>query len=143
MMVDQAERAAALEVAGARPAIGLVSVIVPHLDDYDNLDACFTLLQAQNFLADRMEIIIADNRSSRGLYAVRRIVGERGRVIEVAERGAAAARRACEIRVVRRSRSSTATVGRASAGSRKASPNSGWRISSARGSTSWFGIHGE
>ena len=29
--------------------IGLVSVIVPHLNDYENLDACLTLLGAQSF----------------------------------------------------------------------------------------------
>jgi GT2 family glycosyltransferase len=94
MMVDEAERAAALARGGVGPAIGLISVIVPHLNDYDNLDACLTLLEAQSFPGDRTEIIIADNGSSRGLDAVRRIVGSRGRVIEVAERGAAPARNA-------------------------------------------------
>ena len=72
--------------------VGLVSVIVPHLDDYDNLDACLTLLQVQSFPSERTEIIVADNGSSRGLDAVRRIVGSRGQVIEVAERGAGPAR---------------------------------------------------
>ncbi|MGH6798515.1 MAG: glycosyltransferase [Roseiarcus sp.] len=94
MTLDEAERATPLEPGGARPAIGLVSVIVPHLDDYDNLDACLTLLQSQSFAADRTEIIVADNGSSRGLDAVRGIVGSRGQVIEVAERGAGPARNA-------------------------------------------------
>jgi cellulose synthase/poly-beta-1,6-N-acetylglucosamine synthase-like glycosyltransferase len=94
MTSDEAEPPAALEPAGARPAIGLVSVIVPHLDDYDNLDACLTLLEAQSFPRDRMEIIVADNGSSRGVGAVQCIVGSRGRVIEVAERGAGPARNA-------------------------------------------------
>jgi GT2 family glycosyltransferase len=67
---------------------------VPHLDDSDNLDACLRLLQAQSFPGDRTEIIVADNGSSRGLDAVRRIVGARGQVIEVAERGAGPARNA-------------------------------------------------
>ena len=120
MMVDEAERGR----GGARPAIGLVSVIVPHLNDYENLDACLTLLEAQSFPRDRTEIIIADNGSSRGIDALRRMVGSRGRVIEVAERGAAPARNAgCALRGARRSRSSTATVGRISAGSRRALPN--------------------
>jgi glycosyltransferase involved in cell wall biosynthesis len=83
-----------LEAAGGPLGVGLVSVIVPHLDDYDNLDACLTLLQAQSFPGDRTEIIVADNGSSRGLDAVRRIVGSRGQVIEVAERGAGPARNA-------------------------------------------------
>jgi GT2 family glycosyltransferase len=94
MMVDEAERATALARGGAGPAIGLISVIVPHFNDYDNLDACLTLLEAQSFPGDRTEIIIADNGSSRGLDALRRIVGSRGRIIEVAERGAAPARNA-------------------------------------------------
>jgi glycosyltransferase involved in cell wall biosynthesis len=47
----------------------------PHFNDYNNLDACLGLLQAQSFLGDRTEIIVADNGSSRGLDAVRRIVG--------------------------------------------------------------------
>ena len=69
-------------------------MIVPHLDDYDNLDACLTLLAGQSFPSDRTEIIVADNGSSRGLDAVRRIVGTRGQVLDVAERGAGPARNA-------------------------------------------------
>jgi glycosyltransferase involved in cell wall biosynthesis len=83
-----------LKAADGLLGVGLVSVIVPHLDDYDNLDVCLTLLQAQSFPGDRTEIIVADNGSSRGLDAVRRIVGSRGQVIEVAERGAGPARNA-------------------------------------------------
>ena len=67
------------EAGGRSPSIGLVSVIVPHLDDYDNLDACLTLLADQSFPNGRTEIIVADNGSSRGLDAVRRIVGTDGR----------------------------------------------------------------
>jgi GT2 family glycosyltransferase len=73
---------------------GLVSVIVPHLDDYENLDACLRLLQDQSFPKDRTEIVVADNGSSRGVDAVRQIVGGRGQVIDVAERGAGPARNA-------------------------------------------------
>jgi GT2 family glycosyltransferase len=75
-------------------ASGLVSVIVPHLDDYENLDACLTLLQNQSFAKNRTEIIVADNGSSCGVEAVRDIVGDRGHVVEVAERGAGPARNA-------------------------------------------------
>ena len=94
MTVGETERAAPLAAGRGPTGVGLVSVIVPHLDDYDNLDACLTLLQAQSFPGDRMEVIVADNGSSRGLDAVRQIVGSRGRVIEVAERGAGPARNA-------------------------------------------------
>jgi glycosyltransferase involved in cell wall biosynthesis len=100
MTVGDARSAAPLEAVGAPVGVGLVSVIVPHLDDYDNLDACLSLLQAQSFPGDRTEIIVADNGSSQGFDAVRRIVGLRGRVIEVAERGAGPARNAA-VRVSR------------------------------------------
>ena len=92
MTVGETEQAATLEAAA--PSLTLVSVIVPHLNDYDNLDACLTLLQGQSFPGDRTEVIVADNGSSRGLDSVRSIVGIRGRVIEVAERGAGPARNA-------------------------------------------------
>ena len=94
MTVGETEQAAPLEATRGSLGVGLVSVIVPHLNDYDNLDACLTLLQAQSFPGERTEIIVADNGSSRGLDVVRGIVGSRGEVIEVAERGAGPARNA-------------------------------------------------
>jgi GT2 family glycosyltransferase len=100
MTVGETEQAAPLQAARGPLGIGLVSVIVPHLDDYDNLDACLKFLEAQSFPGDRTEIIVADNGSSRGFDAVRRLVGSRGRVIEVAERGAGPARNAA-VRVSR------------------------------------------
>jgi GT2 family glycosyltransferase len=92
MSVGETERTAPLNAAAFD--VGLVSVIVPHLDDYDNLDACLALLAKQSFPSDRTEIIVVDNGSSRGLGAVRDLVGTRGRVVEVAERGAGPARNA-------------------------------------------------
>ena len=79
---------------GPTDPIKLVSVIIPHLDDYENLDACLTMLLDQTFPVDRTEIIVADNGSSRGIEAVRKIVGDRGQVVEVADRGAGPARNA-------------------------------------------------
>jgi GT2 family glycosyltransferase len=70
----------------------LVSVIIPHLNDYDNLDACLSLIAKQSFPKRLTEIIVADNGSSRGLEGVRRLVGDRGKVIGVEERGAGPAR---------------------------------------------------
>ena len=70
MTVGETEQAAPLEATGGPPGVGLVSVIVPHLDDYDNLDACLGLLQAQTFPGDRTEIIVVDNGSWRGFDAV-------------------------------------------------------------------------
>ena len=101
MTVRETEQAATLLEAAPGPlGVGLVSVIVPHLDDYDNLDACLNLLEAQSFPADQTEIIVADNGSARGFDAVCRLVGSRGRVIEVVERGAGPARNAA-VRVSR------------------------------------------
>jgi GT2 family glycosyltransferase len=94
MTVGETEHAAPLEATGNPPGVGLVSVIVPHLEDYDNLDSCLSLLQAQSFPGDRTEIIVVDNGSWRGFDAVRHIVGSRGRVIEATERGAGPARNA-------------------------------------------------
>jgi GT2 family glycosyltransferase len=94
MTVGETEGMAGAEVGGAPLSIGTVSVIVPHLDDYDNLDACLTLLGEQTFPSSRTEIIVADNGSSRGLDALRELVGARGRIVEVAERGAGPARNA-------------------------------------------------
>jgi hypothetical protein len=44
MTLGETEPAKPLEARAKPPRIDLVSVIVPHLDDYDNLDACLTLL---------------------------------------------------------------------------------------------------
>ncbi len=82
------------ESDGGSSNVGLVSVVVPHFNDYENLDVCLSLLQEQSFPKERTEIVVADNGSSRGIDAVRRIVGGRGRVIDVAERGAGPARNA-------------------------------------------------
>ena len=94
MKAGDAELATTLEAGGVPPAIGLVSVIVPHFNDFDNQDACLTLLRAQSFPTDRTEVIVADNGSSRGVDAVRRVVGSRAQLIEVAERGAGPTRNA-------------------------------------------------
>ena len=94
MTVGETERAAQVTRDRGPLDVGLVSVIVPHLNDYDNLDACLKLLSEQSFPRDRTEIIVADNGSLRGFDTVRQIVGTRGRVIEVAERGAGPARNA-------------------------------------------------
>jgi len=72
----------------------LVSVVIPHFNDYDNLDACLALLGRQTFPRARTEIIVADNGSARGLDAVRALVGDRAVVVEAKERGAGPARNA-------------------------------------------------
>jgi GT2 family glycosyltransferase len=94
MKKGEAQMAAPLD-RGSRPlSFGLVSIVVPHLNDYENLDTCLTMLQQQSFPRERMEIIVADNGSSRGPEAIRKLVGARARVIDVPQRGAGYARNA-------------------------------------------------
>jgi GT2 family glycosyltransferase len=80
--------------SATEPRVDLVSVIIPHFNDYDRLEDCLTLLGQQTFPHERTEIIVADNGSECGIEAVRRLVGDRALVIEATERGAAAARNA-------------------------------------------------
>ena len=69
-----------------------VSVIVPHYSALSALDNCLSRLQQQSFSADEMEIIVADNCSPEGATAVAKVIKDRGRLIEVSERGAGPAR---------------------------------------------------
>ena len=64
-----------LAEAGKRP---LVSVIVPHLDDTENLDSCLALLGQQAFPAGTIEIIVVDNGSKSGFEAICAVVDGRG-----------------------------------------------------------------
>jgi glycosyltransferase involved in cell wall biosynthesis len=75
--------------AGAQP---YVSVIVPHYDDLASLDRCLAALRAQTYPAERFEIIVADNMSPVGADAVAQLIGDRARLVSVAERGAGPAR---------------------------------------------------
>ena len=85
MTVGETEQAAPLEAAGWPLGIGLVSVIVPHLDDYDNLDACLKLLEAQSFPGDRTEPVAVARCAGRAgqhtvlAEATRRQLRHRGR----------------------------------------------------------------
>jgi glycosyltransferase involved in cell wall biosynthesis len=69
-----------------------VSIIVPHYSALSALDNCLSRLQQQTFPADEMEIIVADNCSPEGAMAVAKVIKNRGRLIEVTERGAGPAR---------------------------------------------------
>lgn len=69
-----------------------VSVIVPHYDDLASLDRCLAALRAQSYPAERFEVIVADNMSPVGHEAVARLIGDRARLVSVAERGAGPAR---------------------------------------------------
>jgi cellulose synthase/poly-beta-1,6-N-acetylglucosamine synthase-like glycosyltransferase len=72
----------------------VISVIIPHYDDLDNLTRCLALLAAQQFDAGRYEVIVADNNSRCGIAAVHARAGDRARVVAAPEQGAGAARNA-------------------------------------------------
>ena len=64
------------------------SVVIPHYNDPAALDLCLTALEAQSVSRDRFEIIVADNASPCGIEAVRAVVRDRARLVEVPEQGA-------------------------------------------------------
>jgi glycosyltransferase involved in cell wall biosynthesis len=70
----------------------LVSIVIPHYNDLENLDVCLDLLLEQSFERGKFEIVVADNRSPVGLDAVREVVGWRGRVVPAEIQGAGLAR---------------------------------------------------
>lgn len=67
-----------------------VSVVIPHLDDVENLDRCLTLLAQQSYRF--VEVIVVDNGSRAGIEAVRAVAGGRARVVHAEARGAGPAR---------------------------------------------------
>jgi glycosyltransferase involved in cell wall biosynthesis len=69
----------------------LVSVIIPHFNDLSNLRVCYSRIMEQNWPADRLELIVADNNSSYGLDAVRE-VAPRAVVVPAPVQGAGPAR---------------------------------------------------
>lgn len=71
-----------------------VSVIVPHYDDLDRLDACLTALGRQNYPRERTEIVVADNNSPAGAAAVEARIAGRARLTICHEPGAGPARNA-------------------------------------------------
>ena len=52
-----------------------VSVIIPHVDDLENLRRCLSLLAMQTMPKDEFEIIVVDNNSRCGIEAVRKVCG--------------------------------------------------------------------
>jgi glycosyltransferase involved in cell wall biosynthesis len=69
-----------------------VSVVIPHLNDLENLDHCLALLERQSFRS--FEVVVVDNGSNAGIDAVRAITGSRGRVVQAPAKGAGPARNA-------------------------------------------------
>lgn len=71
----------------------LISVIIPHYNDLDNLARCLDRLRRQTWPVERREIIIADNNSEGGVAAVEAIAAD-ARVVAAREQGAGPARNA-------------------------------------------------
>jgi glycosyltransferase involved in cell wall biosynthesis len=69
-----------------------VSVIIPHLNDLSGLEACLSRLTGQTFPTDAYQIIVADNGSTCGAEAVRKVINGRGVLVEVPDKGAGPAR---------------------------------------------------
>lgn len=70
----------------------LVSVVIPHFNDLNNLQRCLFLLTKQTLPTGQFEVIVADNNSKCGLAAVKRICGGQARVVPAVIQGAAEAR---------------------------------------------------
>ena len=71
-----------------------VSVIIPHVDDLENLRRCLSLLAIQTMPKDEFEIIVVDNNSRCGIAAVREVCGGMANAVPAPIQGAAEARNA-------------------------------------------------
>lgn len=72
----------------------LVSVIIPHYQDIENLRECLDLLARQTLKADQFEIIVSDNMSPIGIDAVRSAIADRSRLVISSVKGAGPTRNA-------------------------------------------------
>src|SRR5438128_6654832 len=75
-------------------SVPLVSVIIPHLDDTENLNRCLTLLGRQAFPSHTLEIIVVDNGSRSGFESICALVGTRAKAVSASNKGAGPARNA-------------------------------------------------
>jgi cellulose synthase/poly-beta-1,6-N-acetylglucosamine synthase-like glycosyltransferase len=72
----------------------LISVVIPHYNDLDNLQLCLSRLARQPLPRSRFEIVVADNNSACGIEAVTELCGPDVKVIPAPIQGAAGARNA-------------------------------------------------
>ncbi len=89
----RAETGAIIDVSAAAGA-PLISVVIPHYNDLDNLRLCLFLLERQTLPRSRFEIVVADNNSVCGIKAVIDLCGPDVKVVPAPVQGAAAARNA-------------------------------------------------
>ncbi len=69
-----------------------ISVIMPHYNDLQGLDACLAALERQSLPRGRFEIIVVDNASPCGASAVETAIAGRALLVVEHERGAGPAR---------------------------------------------------
>src|SRR5262245_47722925 len=83
-------------LTGAEKSDGmlLVSVIIPHFNDLENLRYCLRLLSKQTLSAERFEVIVADNNSTCGLAQMEKTCADRATLVRAPIQGAGAARNA-------------------------------------------------
>ena len=72
----------------------VVSIIIPHYNDLDNLRRCMDLLRQQTAPREDFEVIVADNNSACGLEAVAAVCGDVARAVPAPIQGAGPARNA-------------------------------------------------
>ena len=72
----------------------VVSIIIPHYNDLDNLRRCMDLLRKQTAPREDFEVIVADNNSACGLEAVAAVCGDVARAVPAPIQGAGPARNA-------------------------------------------------
>lgn len=77
---------------GVERSVSLViSVVIPHYNDLENLVRCLDSLRSQKFPRNQFEIVVSDNNSTGGVTAVQRIAPD-VTVVAAAEQGAGPAR---------------------------------------------------
>ena len=81
------------EQAPHNPQLPQISVIIPHYNDFAQLDSCIDSLRHQTYPRECFEIVVADNNSVGGVEAVKQVAPD-VRVIPAPEQGAGPARNA-------------------------------------------------
>lgn len=70
----------------------LISVIIPHYNDLARLDHCLAALSSQTLPPERVEVIVADNRSAIEPAELKRVIGGRARLVDAPVPGSGPAR---------------------------------------------------
>jgi glycosyltransferase involved in cell wall biosynthesis len=88
------EKISRIKSAGSKAETLVVSVIIPHYNDPENLRLCLACLSDQSLPRERYEIVVADNNSACGIEKVMSVCAGTARVIAEPMPGSAIARNA-------------------------------------------------